>query len=286
MSRRRVEVCVVLAIVCGLVGLLVPAVLRVRAAAARMSCAGHFCQMGVALHSYADANPLGRGGKPLSTYPAGTIAHPGLPPEERLSWWVSVLPYVEQGNVYSQFDLNRGPGDPLNARAASNRWRHIVCPASGEYRYGPSGESWKSATPLTHYVGVAGVGMDAATLPLGHPRAGVFGYDRRTTIPEDITDGTANTLMLIETANNPGHWAHGGFATVRAFEPGAGSYIGLGRAFGGFHDGGYTVFESRERLCTVGMANGSYRTFTNKTDPTVLEALATVGGQETLPPNW
>ena len=53
-----------------------------------MSCAGHFCQLAVALHSYADAHD--------GAYPPGTVLHPDLPPERRLSWWVSILPHVEQ----------------------------------------------------------------------------------------------------------------------------------------------------------------------------------------------
>jgi hypothetical protein len=46
------------------------------------------------------------------------------------------------------------------------------------------------------------------------------------------------------------------------------------------------LFDLRGSLCLAGIADGSYRQFTNKTDPTVLEALATVAGKETLPANW
>ena len=276
-SLRLVEVAVVLAIVGALVGLLIPAVMRVRAAASRVSCAGHFCMLAVALHGYADSHD--------GAYPAGTVLHPDLPPERRLSWWVSILPHVEQGKVFEQFDPWRGADDPRNAQAAGNRWRHLVCPASGEYSHDPTGEYWKTATPVTHYVGVAGVGADAATLPSGHPSAGVFGYDRRTALKDGFPDGTSNTLMLIETGMNPGHWAYGGTATVRAFEREP-AYVGPGRPFGGFHDGPPTVFTPRDRLCNVAFADGRYRTFTDKTDPALLEALATVGGKEELPANW
>jgi prepilin-type processing-associated H-X9-DG protein len=213
------------------------------------------------------------------------VLHPELPPDQRLSWWVSILPYIEKQEVFEQFDPWRGAGDPRNERATSNRFRHFVCPASGECTYGNRGESWKSATPLTHYVGVAGVGPDAAALPLGHPSAGVFGHDRRTPLKDGIPDGKSNTLMLIETGMNPGHWAYGGTATVRAFEREP-VYIGPGRPFGGFHDGPFSFFSPRDRLCNVAFADGSYRSLTDKTDPAVLEALATVGGREELPANW
>ena len=54
---------------------------------------------------------------------------------------------------------------------------------------------------VTHYVGVAGVGADAATLPLSDPRAGVFGYDRKTSL-RDIKDGHSTTMLLTEVLSN------------------------------------------------------------------------------------
>jgi hypothetical protein len=278
MPRRYVVVLVAGALVLLCAGLLFPGVAKVRDAAARMSCVSTFSQTGFAIHNYAAVNN--------DALPAGTIPHPELSPDQRLSWWVSVLPYIEQNNAYRQFDLTRGPGDPLNTVAVSNRFRILICPASDEHRYDFDDKvhHWKSATPLTHYVGIAGVGADAAALPQGHPKAGVFGYDRITKLTrEGFPDGTSNTLMMIETANNPGHWAYGGTATVRAFEPGATPYIGPDRPFGGWHNR-YFFWEAHR--CNTGLADGSYRTFTSKTDPAVLEALATTSGQEPLPADW
>jgi hypothetical protein len=274
MWRRRVEVLVVIAIIGALIGLLMPAVMRVRAAASRVSCLGHCCMFSTALLTYAEAND--------GAFPAGTILHPDLPPERRLSWLVLLLPYLSKEDIFKQFDPWRGPDDPRNEHAASNQFRHFTCYASAEHA---RGDHRPSPKPVTHYVGVAGVGADAATLPLGAPRAGVFGHDRRTPLKGGFPDGMANTLLLIETGKNPGHWAYGGTATVRAFE-GALPYIGPGRPFGGFHSGPYTVFAPRERLCNGAFADASYRTLTDRIDPAVLEALATVGGREELPPNW
>jgi hypothetical protein len=276
--RRYVLVIVPIVLLLLCAGLLFPAIGRVRDAAARMACAGHFCQLGVALHSYASANQ--------ESFPPGTVPHPELPPEQRLSWLVPVLPYFEQDSVFKQFDLTFGSGDVRNAKPTSTRIRFLTCPASDECVRNNGGEVWKSPAPLTHYVGVAGIGSDAATLPLGHPRAGVFGYDRRTALKDGFPDGISNTLMLIETANNPGHWAYGGPATVRAFEPGTAPYIGEDRPFGGFHNSQLVLFGARTYKCNVGLADRAYRTFTNKTDPAVLEALATVAGKEELPANW
>jgi hypothetical protein len=92
-------------------------------------------------------------------------------------------------------------------------------------------------------------------------------------------------LLLIETADNPGHWAFGGTATVRAFA-GESAYIGPARPFGGFHNGGMVLIGERYHACTAALADGSVRSLTNEIAPEVLEALATVAGKEELPPNW
>ena len=127
----------------------------------------------------------------------------------------------------------------------------------------------------TWYIGVAGVGTDAPTLSLGHPRSGVFGYDRQTSI-FDIKDGTANTLLLVETGIDNGPWTAGGLATVRGLDPAHQPYIGRGRQYGGLHWGGVMV----------AMADGSVRLLSDTIDPRVFEALSTVAGGETLPAAW
>jgi hypothetical protein len=272
-QRRHVTVAVSLVLVLAGVGVLLTLVSRVREASARMMCLSNLKGHACALHEYANAN---------GSFPAGTVAHPTLPPEQRLSWCVSVLPHMEANETFKQFDLTRGPGDSVNAKPASKRLRWFVCPSSGEYDHRT--EHWKSPSPLTHYVGVAGVGPDAAELPLEHPRAGVFGHDRSTRFGY-IGDGISNTLLLIETANAPGHWAFGGFATVRAFDPADVPYLGPGCPFGGLH--GSTLPIRSWGVCTVAMADGSVRKMiTYDTAPEVLEALATVGGKESLPEKW
>lgn len=284
--RRYAVPAIVAAMLLLCAGLLIPGVQKVRSISARTVCTNHFYVFGLALHNYAEMNPVSDKKGIGNAFPAGTIPHPTLPPDQRFSWWVPILPQIGEWEVPKQFDLTRGPGDPVNAVPMNHRFQMLACPQSGELRYdgGTRTESWKSPHPLTHYVGVAGVGADAAELPLKHPRAGVFGYDRRTSFA-DIADGMSNTLLLIETANSPGHWAYGGRATVRAFENEA-AYIGPGRSFGGFHNGSPVLFGERMHVCNVAMADGSQRYLTSKIDPAVLEALATVGGKEELPAEW
>jgi prepilin-type processing-associated H-X9-DG protein len=121
---------------------------------------------------------------------------------------------------------------------------------------------------VTNYVATAGLGTDAASRPAGAPGNGFMGYDRRTTLAM-ITDGTSNTIALMETRSNLGPWARGGTSTVRAFDPADVPVIGDQRPFGG-HDGGINV----------AMADGSVRFIPKGIDPKKLAAAITIAGGE------
>jgi len=142
----------------------------------------------------------------------------------------------------------------------------LLCPANPNTR-------GTNLPPFTHYVGVAGVGADAATLVKGEPRAGIFGYDRRTK-REDIKD-TSNTLHLIETATANGPWTAGGHATVRGLDPEGPPYLGRGGQFSSGHG-----------LTQATLADGSVRPISPAVSRRVLEALATVTARDNVDLDW
>jgi hypothetical protein len=133
----------------------------------------------------------------------------------------------------------------------------------------------------SHYVGVAGVGLNAAGWGAGYPGNGVFGYDRRTRL-EDITDGAGTTMLLIETNRDNGPWTAGGPPTVRGLDPAGGPYLGEGGQFGSGHRGGQGWSPRPPYVTHVLFADGSVRGLADGVRPEVFEALATVaGGEET-----
>ncbi len=112
-----IELLVVIAIIAILIGLLLPAVQKVREAAARMACSNNLKQLGLAVHNYASATeklPPGYVG-PINNADAGSAG----------SWMgnlVMILPYIEQDNVYKQFNFNTKSGSLLDLRASTGLW--------------------------------------------------------------------------------------------------------------------------------------------------------------------
>src|SRR5262245_28945440 len=151
-----VELLVVLAIIAILIGLLLPATRRVREAAASTQCQNNLKQVMLALHSFeaakspAFASKSYRDALPAQLFPPGCYG-PGTTPEERLSWLVALLPYLEQDALFKQFDAEKGYA--ANLPAAKTCIRMFHCPAAQE-----------AATDdaVTHYVAMAGIGHDAA----------------------------------------------------------------------------------------------------------------------------
>lgn len=251
-----------------------------RRAAARSQCANNLRQIALGIHYYADTTPAApSAGKHLSLFPAGTVPHATLPPEQRLSWAAELLPFLEQDNLYRRLHPQDTWDSAANAPVVQISVKVFHCPDWGR-------EAAPEPAYLTAYLGVAGLGADAATLPAGDRQAGVFGYDRRTAL-RAVTDGTASTLLILESARANGPWACGGPATVRGLDTQERPYLGTGRPFGGTHFAENSVLGRGKSVgCNAALADGSVRFLAESTAVPVLEALATIAGGEPIPGEW
>ncbi|GAB5443053.1 MAG: hypothetical protein Fues2KO_34020 [Fuerstiella sp.] len=235
-----------------LVALLLPAVQQAREAARRTHSQFNLKQLALAMHNYHDV---------YGHFPAGTEQDTNLPPEKRLSFFYALLPFVEQQALYQQIEDKRKAAwdSAVNEQSVSLTIPTLQNPGAGNV-----------ASATAHYAGVAGVGKDAPELPLGHERAGIFGYDRKTRI-RDITDGTSNTMMITESTNTDVPWAAGGQTMISLTQE---PYINGPDGMGGPYRGG----------CNVSFADGSVRFLSEFTDPEVVRALATMSGAEVVGP--
>jgi hypothetical protein len=260
-----IELLVVIAIIAVLIGLLLPATRRVREASARVQCQNNLKQIALSMHSYCDT---------YSYFPPGTVVNLSLVPRARLSWMVPLLPFIEQQNLYQRIDLKSGWEAEGNQSPCSTVLKPLFCPASPR-----TGESAKG-TRLTTYIGIAGVGPEAAALSPEDPLRGVFGYDRRIGF-RDVTDGTSTTVAIVDSYKDNGLWAAGGAATVRGLDPAGQPYIAEGGPFGTTHKNPIAWQLSRlPTLANAAMLDGSVHAFPTSLNPRTFEALATIAGGE------
>jgi hypothetical protein len=125
---------------------------------------------------------------------------------------------------------NRKAWDASVNHDATTRILHcFICPGHPPFAQEP-------VPGPTYYIGVAGLGSNAAELPLSDRNCGFFGYNRVIT-PGDVTRGLSETMLGCETSWHNGPWAQGGDATVRCVDTDNLPYTGPGRPWGGLHGG-------------------------------------------------
>jgi prepilin-type N-terminal cleavage/methylation domain-containing protein/prepilin-type processing-associated H-X9-DG protein len=174
-----IELLVVIAIIAILIGLLVPAVQKVREAANRMSCSNNLKQIGLACHSRHD------------TY---NSLPPGQDPPTHFSAITYLLPFLEQDNCYKTIDFTLPFDDPMNDCARTDNISIFRCPSDVK-------NPLPSRGAATNYMankgsGIVWLGNDAANAAMPAPN-GVFYYDSKTKFA-DITDGLSNTAFYSE----------------------------------------------------------------------------------------
>jgi len=215
-----IELLVVIAIIAILIGLLLPAVQKVREAASRMKCQNNLKQIGLAVHSFHDTR---------GTLPPDRIAN------DWATWAVLILPYLEQNNVYQQWDLTRRYADQ-SPSATQNIIKPYICPSrrpgnklSGDgtteaaYALADGTSLTPPAGALSDYASVSGTANNDGVLricpkPTGTvngapantngafnksgPNAFVLTWYGGNTLL-NITDGTSNTLLIGEKHVRP-----------------------------------------------------------------------------------
>jgi prepilin-type N-terminal cleavage/methylation domain-containing protein len=199
-SLRRgfslVELLVVIAIIAVLIGLLLPAVQKVREAAARTSCTNKLKQIGVALHNYHSSN--GR-------FPEGASA------TSRIQWpyfLTALLPYLEQQALFDAFEkarlLGQGPEFPATWPALLQQPIEAFLFPSDRANPTHTNAFGSAPFPSSNYLGIfSGLNDNdnnneyLRSLSFDQRQRAVFRDRRSTSIPE-ITDGTSNTMIVAE----------------------------------------------------------------------------------------
>lgn len=206
-SLRRgftlIELLVVIAIIAILIGLLLPAVQKVREAAARMTCSNHLHQLALAAHNYHDTNgffpPAWRNPTPTTTF-TNVIQDPPLPDTPRFTnCLVELLPYIEQDNLqknwnWTDINANRGPDGSVSSQVI----KIFLCPSS-PLAAQPKATVSGNVYGLNSYAGVAGRYSFRAFVGSAFTISndGIFYINSRVKM-NGITDGTSNTFMFGE----------------------------------------------------------------------------------------
>ncbi len=289
-----VELLVVLAIIATLIGLLLPAVQNVRAAAARAQCGSNLRQIGLALHHFHDVNGFfpNNGGRDTPgqrvTPAVGTtkngvtiwwgVGQPNRAPQQQTgSWAYAVLPYLEQNPAFQNRDY--GLSVPVYYCPSRGRWMQAVPaqdPVFPIFQYASDGIALWGKTDYAANVWVVPA----------HLRQGVR-VDKVVSLI-GITDGTSQTVLVGEKAMdlrtyNTGGWAWdepvllggGAGGTVRS-----GSLVVRDAPGNQYHPNWGSAHPAGAQFL---LADGSVKLVRHGTDRKVVAAWLTPAGGEVIP---
>jgi prepilin-type N-terminal cleavage/methylation domain-containing protein len=211
-SNRRgftlVELLVVIAIIAILVSLLLPAVQQARESARRAECLNNLKQMGIAMHSYHEV---------WEAFPIGAL-HSRTPnlaysDDRGASFFVALLPHIEQANIYKKLDLGAAGGAGNMQNAANPNGAVLdgfelslyTCPSSPMTTLTSAQPQAHRGVMMPNYVGISGAAMfNGGANPFAEPTyngimasSGVL-VPNRSIAMRDITDGSSNTMAVAE----------------------------------------------------------------------------------------
>ncbi|QDV33036.1 DUF1559 domain-containing protein [Tautonia plasticadhaerens] len=198
-----IELLVVIAIIGVLIALLLPAVQSAREAARRVQCVNNLTQLTLAVQNYASAHEV---------LPPGVVDDPGTGPVPDLpiglhyGWITQILPFVEERNAFNKLNFDTGLYAPANDTIRSVTNNLYVCPSNSRF---PGGLGQSDYAGCHHDV----------EAPIDDDNHGVF-FLNSAIRPDDIPDGTSNTIFIGEYRVSPATppplgWASGTRATLR-----------------------------------------------------------------------